>query len=188
VFLLTTNHLPEPKHLFHCGFYPLFVSSHDSPSIPKGSTQHSNQLQVLFQSSSRVSNPGCCDPISIVECCHPLLDGVFWYAPSKFLQYSISGNLLWPLPGMYADQNSCEHMSDVRSCTLHNIVYLRRGSNTRLIDKFTVPQPRPPTTTPDVYTLYSIHNTVWTSFKSMQSSNCHTSRTALLPFISPPSS
>lgn len=172
-------------------FILFFVSSHDSPSIPKGSTQHSNQLPVLFQSSSWASNPGCCDPISIVECCHPQLDGVFWYAPSKFLQYSTLGNLLWPLLGTWAYmriRNSCEHMSDVRSCTLHSIVYLRRVSNTRLIDKFTVPQPRPPTTTPDVYTLYSIHNTVWTSFKSMHTSNCHTFLTALLASISPPSS
>ena len=91
-------------------------------------------------------------------------------------------------PASMRIRNSYEHMSDVRSCTLHNIVYLRRVSNTRLIDKFTVPQPRPPTTTPDVYTLYSIHNTVWTSFKSMHTSNCHTFLTALLASISPPSS
>ena len=172
-------------------FILCFVSSHDSFSIPKGSTQHSNQLPVLFQSSSRVSNPGCCDPISIVECCHPLLDGVFWYAPSKFLQYSTLGNLLWPLLGTWAYmriRNSCEHMSDVRSCTLHSIVYLRRVSNTRLIDKFTEPQPSPPTNTPYAYTLYSIHNTVWAGFKSMQASTRHTSITTLLASISFPSS
>lgn len=85
-------------------------------------------------------------------------------------------------------RNSYELMSDVRSCVLRNIIYLQRVSNIRLMDKFTDLQPRPPTNTAYTYTLYSIHDTILTGFKSMQSSTLHTSPTTILSSIHLPSS